>query len=318
MGRGGLMCGVSMRHLRSGILVLAVAAVALGGCSSKKEAHLDPFAGKGSPYYSKPGPVPKGGGKYYVGKPYQVAGRWFVPKEDTKYDKVGLASWYGPQFHRRMTSNGEWFDMDYMSAAHPTLPIPSYARVTNLENGKQVIVRINDRGPFVGTRIIDLSRKAATALAFKETGTAKVRVKYLGPAPLGDDTRQLAALNRRLQPGGETIQVASAAKPKPTPPPVQIAAVVAAPVDDMNDSSSKSFFVQVGSFSNESNAERTKEQLAAAGPVQVTPVEGTEGTTLYRVRIGPLSNEQRAQSALAEAQETGHPDAKLIVVASAY
>lgn len=295
--------GHSMRLLRSGCVFAGILALVLAGCSSgKKSAKLDPFAGRGSPYYSKPGPLPKGGGRHQLGEPYQVAGRWFTPREDPAYDKVGIASWYGPQFHRRMTSNGEWFDMDYMSAAHATLPIPSYARITNLENGRQVVVRINDRGPFVGTRIIDLSRKAATTLAFQEKGMAQVRVKYLGPAPLGDDRKRLAALNQRIPSGGAAVMVAAAPKPKPAPQPVQTA-------------STDSFFVQVGSFSNESNAQRTRDQLAAAGPVQVTPLEGTDGT-IYRVRIGPLADATQAQTALAEARGTGHGDARLIVSSS--
>lgn len=298
-----------MGLLRSGAVLAAVLAVSLAGCSSgKKSANLDPFAGKGSPYYSKPGPLPKGGGKRHVGKPYQVAGRWFTPHEDPKYDKVGLASWYGPQFHRRMTSNGEWFDMEYMSAAHPTLPIPSYARVTNLENGRQVVVRINDRGPFVGTRIIDLSRKAATALAFKEQGKAQVRVKYLGPAPLGDDRKQLASMNRKAPHAAPpAVMVAEAPKRKSRPKPAAPVQVAAA----------DSFFVQVGAFSDESNAERTRDSLAAAGPVQVTPMAGSSGT-IYRVRIGPLADAEQAEVALAEARGTGHADARLVVASSVW
>ena len=164
-----------MRHVLGVVAVVALVGVGLSACSSSKTASKDPFAGKGSPYYSKPGPLPKGGGRYHVGQPYQVAGHWFRPHEQPGYDKVGIASWYGPQFHRRMTSNGEWFDMNDLTAAHATLPLPSYAKVTNLENGREVIVRINDRGPFVGTRIIDMSRKSAEILAFKNRGMSKVQ-----------------------------------------------------------------------------------------------------------------------------------------------
>ncbi|WP_439651474.1 septal ring lytic transglycosylase RlpA family protein [Maritalea mediterranea] len=129
-----------------------------------------------------------------MGKPYKVAGRWYHPEEDPNYDKVGRASWYGPNFHGRLTANGEIFDQNHLSAAHPTLPLPSYVRVTNLDNGRSVIVRVNDRGPFAHGREIDLSSRTADVLKFKNQGTAKVRVQYVGRAPLeGDDTRFLVA-----------------------------------------------------------------------------------------------------------------------------
>ena len=134
-------------------------------------------------------PVPKGGGVYQIGKPYQVGGLTYTPREDPGYDRVGNASWYGELFHGRRTANGEIYDMDRLSAAHPTLPLPVYARVTNLNNGRTIVVRINDRGPYARDRIIDLSRRSAELLGFRNNGTATVRVKYLGRAPLnGDDS----------------------------------------------------------------------------------------------------------------------------------
>ncbi len=138
--------------------------------------------------------VPKGGGRYVVGQPYRVAGKWYRPREDTSYDRVGVASWYGPNFHGRLTANGEIFDQFHLSAAHPTLPLPSYVRVQNLSNGRSIIVRVNDRGPFANNRLIDLSRRSAEVLGFIEQGTARVRVTYVGRAPIeGDDTRFLVA-----------------------------------------------------------------------------------------------------------------------------
>ncbi len=134
-------------------------------------------------------PVPKGGGVYQIGKPYQVGDLTYTPREDPGYDRVGNASWYGEMFHGRRTANGEIYDMDSLSAAHPTLPLPVYARVTNLNNGRTIVVRINDRGPYARDRIIDLSRRSAELLGFRNNGTATVRVKYLGRAPLnGDDS----------------------------------------------------------------------------------------------------------------------------------
>jgi rare lipoprotein A len=158
-------------------------------------------------------PVPKGGGTYRVGKPYTVAGRVYVPEEDVNYREEGLASWYGDDFHGRLTANGEVFDMASLSAAHPTLPMPCYARVTNLSNGKSLIVRVNDRGPYHGNRVMDVSSRAAELLEFKGNGVARVRVEYVGRAPLeGSDDRQLMATLRTgvPAPSPSLVRVASA------------------------------------------------------------------------------------------------------------
>lgn len=150
-------------------------------------------------------PVPKGGGRYMVGKPYKVAGKWYRPKDDPNYQSVGLASWYGPTFHGRQTANGEVFDRNALTAAHTTMPLPSYARVTNMTNGRSLIVRVNDRGPFHGKRTIDLSERAATMLDYKSKGVAKVKVEYIGRARLdGLDEAYLMASYRgpgAVQPG---------------------------------------------------------------------------------------------------------------------
>src|SRR3984885_10071293 len=141
-------------------------------------------------------PVPRGGGQYLVGRPYTVAGRRYYPAENPSYTAVGMASWYGAAFHGRRTSNGEVYDMASLSAAHPTMPLPSYARVTNLENGYSVIVRVNDRGPYHGGRVMDVSSRVADVLDMKAMGTAKVKVDYVGPAPMegSDDSQLLASL----------------------------------------------------------------------------------------------------------------------------
>ncbi|WP_119392335.1 septal ring lytic transglycosylase RlpA family protein [Taklimakanibacter lacteus] len=302
-------------------LVLAIGLV-VAGCSSAKK---DPFAGVGSPYYSKAGPLPKGGGRYHVGKPYEVAGVRFTPKEQPNYDKTGIASWYGPQFHRRMTSNGEWFDMNELTAAHATLPLPSYAKVTNLENGRTVVVRINDRGPFVGTRIIDMSRRSAEVLDFKPKGMAKVRVQYMGPAPLNDQGQHLAALNQELRNGASVRQMMAMLNGEAVSRPTQLAE--AEPnygshqpeqtiASATNDYQSPEYFVQVGSFADPYNAERAREELAASGPVEVQQLVGSAGP-LYRVRIGPIRNEGQAQVALRQAVDLGHPDAHLIMASAA-
>ena len=152
------------------------------------------FGVAASPRVTTSRKIRRGGGRSVVGKPYRIAGKWYYPRVETDYDKVGTASWYGPNFQGRLTANGEIFDQYFLSAAHPTLPLPSYVRVKNLSNGRTVTVRVNDRGPFANNRMIDLSRRAAEVLGFVNQGTARVRVTYIGPAPLeGDDTNYLVA-----------------------------------------------------------------------------------------------------------------------------
>ena len=137
---------------------------------------------KGSPRITTAKSVRKGGGRYQIGKPYKIRGKWYKPTLDPNYRKVGMASWYGPNFHGRLTANGEIYDQYSLSAAHPTMPLPSYAKVTNLENGSSVTVRVNDRGPYAHGRVIDLSAKAAKLLGYDRKGVAKVKVIYLGKA----------------------------------------------------------------------------------------------------------------------------------------
>ncbi|WP_172887642.1 septal ring lytic transglycosylase RlpA family protein [Variibacter gotjawalensis] len=165
-------------------------------------------------------PVPKGGGTYRVGRPYVIAGRTYVPS-DRPHRSEGVASWYGDDFHGRLTANGEVYDMHAISAAHPTMPMPSYARVTNLKSGRSLIVRVNDRGPYHHDRVIDLSSKAAELLQFRGHGISRVRVEYVGPAPLegSDDRRLLATVtDGRPAPAPSQVRIAAA---KPFVPEVQ-------------------------------------------------------------------------------------------------
>ena len=163
--------------------------------SSREQGAIDPRYGvRPSPRVVADGEeVPQGGGRYQVGKPYQIAGKTYVPSEKP-YAVVGAASWYGSDFHGRKTANGEVFDRASLSAAHPTMPLPSYARVTNLRNAHSVIVRVNDRGPYHGGRVMDVSERVAEALDFRSTGTARVKVEWVGRAELsGSDTNKLLA-----------------------------------------------------------------------------------------------------------------------------
>lgn len=222
---------------------LVAACVALASCSSSptktSKNKFDPkrYGVAGSPRMVAEGKaVPKGGGRSVVGKPYKIAGKWYKPKLDPRYDKVGSASWYGKTFHGRQTANGEIFDMNALTAAHTTMPLPSYARVTNVKNGRSVIVRVNDRGPFHGNREIDLSKRVAELLDFKSRGTAKVRVQYVGKARLdGRDSRYLMASYRG--PGSRGTQFAQA--------PVDPLVYGAAPVPASRPYIAASGFVQV-------------------------------------------------------------------------
>jgi len=177
----------------------ALFCVLLASCSNG----VDPKYGvSASPRVVDDGsPVPKGGGVYRVGQPYTVAGRTYIPEDNPHYQATGLASWYGEDFRGRRTANGEVFDLNGITAAHTTMPLPSYARVTNLSNGRSIIVRVNDRGPYHGNRIIDVSKNAAHLLGFHTSGTAWVRVEYVGHAPIeGSDDRILAATLRQDEP----------------------------------------------------------------------------------------------------------------------
>jgi rare lipoprotein A len=179
-------------------------------------------------------PPRAGGGGYKLGKPHSIGGVWYVPREEPNYDRTGVGSWYGVDFHGKATANGEVYNMDALTAAHPTLPIPSYVTVTNLANNRTVLVRVNDRGPYVGGRMIDLSRAAARALGYETNGTAQLRVQYAGRAPLnGDDSRERQYLasqpwsQNAVAQGGASVprQVARG------PLPQQQAATYEAPVE---------------------------------------------------------------------------------------
>lgn len=228
--RAGLRSTFHVRVSGAPLLALAatLAATALGGCAGSQGVVSSGFSGTsaGAPMFPEEkwgvsssrrvaGPderIPKGGGVYKVGEPYKVGGRWYNPRQQPDYDRVGIASWYGSDFHGRHTANGEVFDMHALTAAHPTLPLPSYAYVTNLSNNRTILVRINDRGPYVGDRMIDLSKASADALSLRGRGTGRVRVRYAGPAPLdGNDGRERQFAATRPWNGGTDIAAVESA-----------------------------------------------------------------------------------------------------------
>lgn len=225
----------------------------------------------------------------YAGPPYQVDGKWYVPAHEPNYNEVGIASWYGPTFHGKDSASGEPFDENAMTAAHPTLPIPSLVRVTNLDNGRSVVVRLNDRGPFVDDRIIDLSKAAAGALDMHGPGTARVRVQYVGPAPAQANAAPVSPQLTDPQP-----IVSRPLAPVATPAPVQ------APIAQ---SRGDAFFLQAGAFGDLGNANQMRDRLRPVGPTSLKPVM-VNGSELYRVMVGPWpsrADAERARQDLAAA-----------------
>lgn len=199
------------RRFASGLGALLCGALLLSGCGGGPGREESTRLG---PRIVELGqPVPKGGGRYKVGAPYRLNGRLFVPEEVRRYDATGIASWYGEMFHGRRTANGEIYNMEALTAAHPTLPMPSLARVTNLQNGRSLVVRVNDRGPYARGRAIDLSWAVASLLQVRIAGTAPVRIQYLGPAPLsGDDSYERQVLAHQRWAGPRVGFAASPAK----------------------------------------------------------------------------------------------------------
>lgn len=309
-------------------------ALLLGGCA---ETQLATHAIK---KWGPDEPPPKSK-IYKVGKPYQVEGIWYYPREDYEYDETGIASWYGPNFHGKLTANGEVYDQNDVTAAHKTLPMPSFVRVTNLDNGRSIVVRINDRGPFVNGRIIDLSRQSAQLLGVIQNGTAKVRVQILP-----DESRAIASALQGQGAGGNGSPIQAAAMPKEAVsaeslappsgarvvsgkgsrevdgrpvPKVQSEAVQTAalpnPVSDkvtIVPVTPTQIHVQAGAFSTYEAAHKAAARLSGIGNVNIYPVL-IKGRDLYRVRVGPLAVADDADRILKAVVQTGFEDARVVV-----
>lgn len=244
-----------------------------------------------------------------IGEPYQVAGRWYTPQEDPGYNQVGIASWYGADFHSKQTANGEIYDMNQLTAAHTTLPMPSYVRVTNLENNRSLILRVNDRGPFVGNRIIDVSRRGAQLLGFEKRGTTRVRVEAVeGPnAPVqvarSDEPPALEA-QPTARVSVESIEVL---EPIQKEAPTQVASLAPQSAQPQDDD----IFVQVGAYSQIGSASRVMTQVSHLGDTGMESIT-LNGQRLYRVRVGPLFTTTAANSALEQILKLGHNTAKVV------
>ena len=315
-----------MKPLLRPLASLVLGLLVLAGCSSAELAvHIAKKAGPESAETAAAAetrPLPPAARQNYkLGLPYVIRGDWYYPSYDPFYNRTGTASWYGPTFHGRPTANGERFDMNEVSAAHPTLPLPSRVRVTNLENGRQLVVRVNDRGPFIGERLIDLSRRAAQLLGFYNQGLARVRVQYLGldriqpdaPPQPTDRPVLLAARGTppvAFKPPRRASTVAAAALPpvKPVrtararPRQVQGAAAGAA---------SRAFLIEAAVVEGREAAERLSARVRPFGAVAVAP-ERRGSRLVYAVRIGPIVSGAEADSILAQLIRAGLTDSRIV------
>ncbi len=242
-------------------------------------------------------------GIYKVGNPYYVSGVRYVPVEDHDYDQIGIASWYGSKFHGRRTANGEVFDMNLMTAAHTTLPMPSMVKVTNLQNGRSVVVRVNDRGPFVDDRIIDMSRQAARELGFEKQGTTKVRVQYQGPAVGAAGKPDVA--KQDLMPLDNL--------PEPAPLPQKTASlppVTSSPLPEVPSAFGPAIHIQLGAFASSDNAARLQATVSKFHAAQVNQAM-IKDQTLFRVRLGPFATVEQANVIHAQLLEAGYSGARI-------
>ena len=301
----------------------------------------------------KPGPESTGSRDravgYKVGAPYKIKGKWYYPKEDFAYSETGIASWYGSYFHGRATANGEIYNMNDLTAAHKTLQMPSMVRVTNLENGRSLNLRVNDRGPFVDGRIIDVSRRASQLLGFHDQGIAKVKVEILadesrvlaGLAPTQSDKSLATGTMVRTQsppfpttraaavPAGRNTVQTLAYRPQETPPrrydshqaawsvrsagaqaPV-LATATEQEVRPVERVGVRDIYVQAGAFSHVDKAETVRAQLWDVGPVTISAVQ-RDGRDLFRVRVGPLASEDEADRLLAAVVRAGFSTSRVV------
>lgn len=315
------------------IAVLMLSTALLSGCA---ELNLFGHVAKRATAPEPPPVTATASPTYKVGKPYQVAGVWYYPREDFDYDETGIASWYGPNFHGKLTANGEVFDQNAVSAAHKTLPLPSVVRVTNLDNGRSLVVRLNDRGPFVNGRVIDLSRRASQLLGFEANGTARVRVQVMGEESrvlagkampdAASREPKVAAAPRESVTAESLPPIGSKEKPRPmlasaTPNPSAQRAALAAERTERELATQEiqqvavkptSLYVQAGAFSRHDNALRLQARLSPVGKPAIHQVS-LKGQTIYRVRFGPLTNVEEADRLLDAVIASGQQDAKVVV-----
>jgi rare lipoprotein A len=302
-------------HKSLAALLCAVVCISLAGCSlARRQPKSAPTAIPSGSNVPSPPPdvvaipdaVPRAEPRGRRGNPpfYEVFGkRYYVMAESAGWVERGTASWYGPGFHAASTSLGERYDMYAMTAAHKTLPIPCYAEVTNLRNGRKVVVRINDRGPFVGDRIIDLSYTAAAKLDMLLAGTAPVEVRVISPGAPG-------SASPPTMPASPPPAVLPTAAVMP-PPPAPAVTVVNAPINVV--SGAAPVFIQAGVFADHENARRRVESLLAAG-LELASLDEMPGSErpLHRVRVGPFASVEEFDIAMKRLRGLGIDDARLL------
>lgn len=258
----------------------------------------------------------------YGNPPYydEMGRRYYVLQSAAGYDATGVASWYGPSFHEKRTSSGEPYDMYAMTAAHKTLPLPTYVRVTNLENGRSVVVRVNDRGPFVANRLIDLSYTAAAKLDMLQQGTALVEVRALTPGqpvPPPAAAQTLTAANTpERAPAAVSTPVDPPSAPAPTPVPATAlpspAPVSASVPGTAAAAPSATVYLQAGAFADPRNAERVLERLRGGGVPAAFVMQPRAGDSLFRVRVGPLASVEDLDRWAARLAQLGFADAIVV------
>ena len=254
-------------------------------------------------------------GYYKVGKPYKIYGIKYTPKEEPDYNEVGMASWYGPKFHGKETASGDQFNQYALTAAHKTLPLPSKVRVTNTENGRSLVLMVNDRGPFSKGRIIDVSRRAADLLGFEKKGLAKVRVQYLDGqsrrllrdlALKSDETPSTTAMAMvEAVPTAEITSAELAALTDDTEIDIQTLTIDKSPKPLANNDSQ--LFLQVGAYGKRENAHKLQSDLARFKKAHVVPVHVNDDT-IYRVWMGPFANQNEVTTLAKRVKNSGHDD----------
>lgn len=329
-----------MKRFCSAVLAL-FSLVALSACSEIEfGSHLFKKYGEEPPLSSGRSTNSAQQGLFKVGKPYTVLGQTYIPRETYDYVETGIASWYGPGFHGGKTACGESYDKNELTAAHRTLQMPSLVRVTNLDNGRSVVVRVNDRGPFSKGRVIDVSRRAAEALNMIGTGTAKVRVELLANESriLADAARQgvstkgveIAMNETGALPGYISSRTASSICLDPKDQPVvEKGLEQAAQRENIRGHYTEGRFypaanyqqgpvvpshiyVQAGAFGVEDNAVRLSRKLSGIGATSVQSVP-YQGRSLYKVRVGPLDSVPIADNVLKQVLASGQSDAIIVV-----
>lgn len=298
-----------MRLCNKNFLLGCAVVMLLSACSSTKKIQYETLNEEVTA-------IKQEGGVYKIGSTYTALGQRYTPKEDYNYSETGMASWYGSDFHNKRTANGEIYNMHAITAAHRTLPLPSIVRVTNLENGKSIIARVNDRGPYVKNRIIDLSQKGAELLGYKIQGTAKVKVEIMAKESKALKEAMLASNNKATSTNKSVKYGTATQTPKQVQAPAVKTAAAApastpAPVQNTAPEGTGTYFVQVGAFSDLSKAQEMAATMERFGTVSIYQAYLSQDG-VYRVRLGAYPSRNEALRILDQVLDYGHADVTII------